>query len=67
MTGLLQTAVDILKMGIDPRDLIYVSVEDMHKIAVETGAKIHAIRKEREGYLEGDAERTAWAGIARSV
>ena len=66
MTGLLETAVDVLKMGIDPRDLPYVSVEEMHDIARRVGAEIHVKRIEREGYITGDAVKTAWQRIARS-
>ena len=63
----LQAFVDMLKMGIDPRDLIYLSVEEMHKIAMDTGRTIHEIRKQREGYLEGDAYKTAFSLIAGGV
>jgi len=54
-------------MGIDPRDLPFVSVEEMHQIARRVGADIHAIRVSREGYLTGDPVKTAWQQIARSI
>jgi len=66
-TGLLQTAVDVLMMGIDPRDLPYVSVQEMHEIAKKVGETIHEIRKTRDGYINGDAVKTAWQLIARSI
>ena len=63
---MMQAVMEIVKREINPYDLVYLSHEELVTLAKKLAAEIHDVRKTREGLLDGDTLKTAWAEIARS-
>ena len=63
---MMQAVGGILARNIDPRDLMYLSMEELEEAGKSIAEDIHEEARKRREYLEGDTVKEVYRQIARS-
>lgn len=64
---MMQAVGAVIARHLDPRDLQYLSMEELEALAKKIGDEAHETARMRREYLAGDALKEAWHQAAAQV